>query len=341
MIRLGIWGCGAMGAYHAKRFSSDPGVTLVSCYDREPAKAMELAAAWNIPRAAASADELLAGCDAVSCALIDRDHVTAARKVAEYGLPLFMEKPLGRNAAETGPLVELFDRGGWPLVVNFSKRNAPALPFAKAFLAEGHLGRLSGARFSYQQSWLVDPAWGDWHVESRWQWRTSEALSCHGILGDLVSHLADAALFLLGPESAFSFTSARGRRTPVEGDRGGAWDEVSLKARCDTYPDTALTWDASRRTPGSLDAMTIHLEGTAGVLELDLEQHRGEVLWKPEAGGERWLSCPPCASTYDGFVGLVSGTAVRPLPPGGAEGHAVQRLLDQAHQKLLEAERSP
>ena len=340
VIRLGIWGCGAMGLYHAKRFSSLPGVSLVSCFDREPAKARELAAAGAIQHPARSLEEFLTDCDAVTCALIDRDHASAAQRVAQAGLALFMEKPLGRTAAETAEVVAQFHPSVMTFVVNFSKRNAPALPFAKAFLAQGRLGQIVSARFSYLQSWMVDPVWGDWRSESRWQWRTSDSLSCHGVLGDLVSHLADAARFLLGPDPAPSIASAKGRRSPVEGNWGGAWDEVLVEGHAGPRL-VPVVFEASRRAQGSLDAMTITLEGTDGTLSLDLENHRAEVLWRSRfSQTEEWLPCPTTSSTYEGFVDLLLGKQPAPVPPGATDGHAVQEFLDLAHQKLLESEGS-
>ncbi len=339
-IRLGIWGCGAMGNYHAKKFREDPRVELTACCDRHLPKARELAQTWQIPVVTQDFETLTRECDAITCALVDRDHAQAAQWAAQAGLPLFLEKPMARNCAETEELVGLFAQKQIPLVINFSKRNMPALAHARALIASGTLGVVQEARFAYLQSWLIDSSWGDWRTDSRWGWRTREDLSCHGVLGDLASHLFDATVFLLGQAQRPRFTVVQASRTPEENGLGGAWDEVQLQGLWETGgPVVSATWKVSHKSPGNLDTLTINLTGTLGCLEINTDNGRDSVLWTPAKGvPQRWTS-PPVTSTYQGFVDVVlTPGLMHPNLPDGASGHEVQVLLDHAQAALLAAE---
>lgn len=332
-VRLGLWGCGAMGAYHAQRFGGNLAVDLVACWDRDSARAAALAAKVGFRRVASNFEQLIEGCDAVSVALVDSEHAMAADRIAAAGLALFLEKPMGRNAAETAALAGRFAEKGLPLVLNFSKRNAPALNLARTRLTEGRLGSLTEGRFSYLQSWLVDQSWGDWRSDPRWQWRTTEAASCHGVLGDLGSHLFDAAAYLLG--GPIGFTGGIGRRTPREGQLGGAWDEIRLQAG---IGGLSLSFEASRRAVGHLDDLIISLHGPLGRLDLDLGARKDQALWTPVDGPAQSVRALPVVSTYDAFVAVVAGRELGITPPGGAEGYLVQGLIDEAHLALAASE---
>jgi len=325
-----------MGAYHAQRFGGNPAVELVACWDRDGARAAALAAKAGFRRVASNFDQLIEGCDAVSIALVDSEHGPAANRVASAGLALFLEKPMGMTAVETAALASRFAEKGIPLVLNFSKRNAPALGLARTWLAEGRLGNLTQARFSYLQSWLVDQTWGDWRADPRWQWRTTESASCHGVLGDLGSHLFDAAAYLLG--GPIDCVGGNGRRTPREGNLGGAWEEIRLDARIGGLP---LKFEASRRAIGHLDDLTIGLQGSLGRLDLDLSARKDQLLWTPAGGTAQSVPAPAVVSTYDAFIALVRGQISGITPPGGLDGHIVQILIDQAHLVLAANEAQP
>ena len=167
MIRLGIVGCGAMGDYHARKFSALDGVVLTAGYDRDPERAAAFGERWNIPRRFSDREAFFAAgvCDAVSCALADAGHGPLAHQAAHHGLPLFLEKPMAMTATESALVLAAFREKGLPLGVNFSKRNAPAVVHARQLMAGSTLGKLREARFSYLQSWLVDDSWGIWHQD--------------------------------------------------------------------------------------------------------------------------------------------------------------------------------
>ncbi len=110
MIRLGIIGCGSMGEYHARKFSPLPGVTLAACFDRDPVRAVQFAAKWHIadPHSNLASFFEACTCDAVTCALVDAGHTEAALLAGRYRLPLFIEKPMAMNSAESAAVLALY-----------------------------------------------------------------------------------------------------------------------------------------------------------------------------------------------------------------------------------------
>ena len=100
-VAIGMIGVGPMAALHAAAIAAAPGVRLAACASRDPAKAEAFAARCG-------------GRPTTVDALLDRPDVDAlwvvapadamaevAVRAAATGLPLFLEKPVGLDPAET------------------------------------------------------------------------------------------------------------------------------------------------------------------------------------------------------------------------------------------------
>ncbi len=344
MIRLGIIGCGSMGAYHAKKFSALPGVTLTACFDRDPLRAARFAAQWNIANPHSRLESFFEarGCDALTCALADAGHAEVALLAGMYRLPLFLEKPMAMDARESSAILASYRDCGLPLAVNFSKRNSSAVCLARRLVLEGAVGAVSGADFSYLQSWLVDSSWGAWKTEERWRWRTSESASCFGVLGDLGSHLFDIARFVLHGVS-LSLETAAGSKTKRTDGVGGAWEELVCQGfGTGSGVRFPLRFEMSRRAAGHLDHLFFTVTGDKGTLDVDLDRSRDSVLLSSVLGtGAVECKGESVAGSYEDFIALVQGKVLsgesERLSARGQDGHAVQCLLDDV-QRLLEAQ---
>ncbi len=210
-VRIALVGTGSMAEYHYRKFSAIPGVDITACADHRESKAGAFAAKYGIPRSFDRIGALLdaTGCekcpgtpgraaiDAVSCAVVDRHHPRIAIACLERGIPLFCEKPMARTLTEALRM-ESARAPGLPVVVNFSKRNAPALVALAKLVRDGSLGTIREIDASYSQSWLATGAWGDWRTSTTRRWRLSPTESTAGVLGDLGSHLVDAILAVTG-----------------------------------------------------------------------------------------------------------------------------------------------
>ena len=162
-VRIGIVGSGSMAEYHVKKFNALPGVAVTACADRSLGHARAFAERLGIPKWFPSTADLAGSAEVEAEGML-----TSARAA------------------------------GVPALVNFSKRNAPLVALARRLVAEGRLGTVCGASFSYLQSWLLQDAWGRWDVTPRWRRRVAASTSTGGVIGDLGSHLIDLVRFILG-----------------------------------------------------------------------------------------------------------------------------------------------
>jgi len=316
-----------MAEYHVKKFAALPGVLVSACSDRQAAHASDFARRLRIPRWYGSAREL-AGSGEVDCAataVVDSGHAAAALAILQKGLPVFAEKPLARTVSESEQLLAASRAAGVPAVVNFSKRNAPAVDLARRLVADGRIGRVTGGCFSYLQSWLLQDSWGKWDVTPRWRWRLSPGTSTEGVIGDLLSHLIDLVRFVLGEIESAACAATFLTPDPDFPDRPGAADACAAQFRLRSQ--AIISARASWRAAGYLDSLTFSLEGDEGSIAADLAGSRNTVkLW--EKAGAAWtvIDAEPCLSTYEQFISAVrSGQRAG---PSFEDGVAVQRVIE-------------
>lgn len=330
-LRIGIVGAGAMADYHAQRFASIPGVEVVACCDHSPEKAAAFAVSRGIgiifPDAEAMVDS--GRVDAISIASADIAHASPALAALGRGLPVFCEKPLARRLSDATEMAQAAEASGIPTIVNFSKRNGGALSLARRLIRDGALGRVQDAEFLYLQSWLIQNSWGDWRSTPRWRWRLDDSISTYGALGDLGSHLFDAALFLFGDLSTISCSAK------VFDANSGESHLVPKKPAFESFSAVlsggveALA-SSSFRSPGNMDTVSMTLRGDAASLFIDFSRSRTSlrVVTKPNTTGDV-ITASAQPSTYERFVILARG-GVDPVADedtGFRQGLAVQRLV--------------
>jgi predicted dehydrogenase len=332
MLRVGIVGAGAMAEYHASRFSRLEGVSVVAVCDHLPSKARAFAEARGLVAFTDPAEMAASGrVDAVAVASLDAWHSAPVLAALAMDLPVFCEKPLARTYREAEEMARAAATSGVPAVVNFSKRNGGLLSLARRIALSGELGEPRLLELSYRQSWLLQHAWGDYRTTPRWRWRLSEELSTHGALGDLGSHLIDAALLLSGGGlsaaacSALRFDAAG--PGGLEGLEGGPSFE-SFEARL-ASPRLAATAAGGWREEGEMDAFRIRLSGDSGSLEIDLERSRSSLVVK-SGNASREAQAEPMPSTYERFVAMAS-TGADPVAGESidfGQGLSVQGLVE-------------
>ena len=132
---------------------ASPKVDLVAVASRDQARADEYAKKWEIERAYASYDALLADpeIEAVYISLPNSLHVEWSIKSLEAGKHVLCEKPFSRNAADVEAAFDTADRVGRLLSEAFMYRHNPQTKRAKQLVDEGAIGelRLVRAVFSY------------------------------------------------------------------------------------------------------------------------------------------------------------------------------------------------
>lgn len=335
-IRVLILGTGHMAHAHADAYAEMPAVELVACVDPRPEELELFASKYGIAHRFASLDAALdwGQFDAASNVTPDPVHFATTLQLLAAGKHVLCEKPLSTDHARAREMADLAARMGVVNVVNLTYRNVPALQTAARMVAEGAIGMVRHCEASYLQSWLTQPAWGEWTTEPRWLWRLSKAHGSKGVLGDVGIHILDFATFVAGaPLSDLSCRLKTYAKAP--GDRIG---EYVLDANDGFAMHIGLaggaigTVSASRMSTGHFNDLRLRLYGDRGGLEVLFEK-RASVLRAclgPDVLSETWqeVETPPVTTNHQRFVAEIGGAA--PLAPDFRRGAQLQDWLDQA-----------
>ncbi|MDX2158272.1 MAG: Gfo/Idh/MocA family oxidoreductase [Hyphomicrobiaceae bacterium] len=132
--RIGMIGVGPMAALHAAAIRNVPDLRLAACAARSLGRAQAFAATWNVPRAT-TVDELVASPDVDALWVVAPADAMAevATKASRAGLPLFLEKPVGLDLAETEAAASTV---GVPNLVGLNRRFYEVLQRGAEIVAE-------------------------------------------------------------------------------------------------------------------------------------------------------------------------------------------------------------
>ncbi len=260
-------------------------------------------------------------------------HAEMAIAAAEAGKIVFCEKPLAVSPAEAERMAQAAK--AVPNMVWYNYRRVPAIAFTRRLIEEGRLGRMFHYRAQYLQEWGNDPS-----RPPGWKLEKSKAGS--GVLGDLLSHLIDTALYLNGPiaeVSGLMHTFAAGRDVD---------DATLLLAR---FSNGSLgSFEATRYAVGCKNRNGFEIHGSNGMVHFDLEDlNRLDFLDATDApnlqGARRLLVTGPdhpystnfwkpghiigyehtfIAALGDFLMALETGA---PFHPNFEDGLAVERVL--------------
>jgi predicted dehydrogenase len=206
---------------------------------------------------------------------IHRDVAVAA---AEHGHHLWVEKPAGRDSAETREIAAAVDEAGVQCAAGFNYRNAPAVEHAKELVVSGRLGRVQHTVVRFRSDYSA-------HPDGALSWRFRNEYAGSGVLGDLMSHAADLARYVGGDLSALvadtaTFVAERpqARGAASHFSRGG--DGPRLPVENEDYASALVqladgsrgVLQASRTEVGEQCAYEIEVHGTQGALSWDFRR---------------------------------------------------------------------
>jgi predicted dehydrogenase len=335
-IRLLILGTGGMAANHAEKFTEIEGVELVAGVDTRPQQLAEFCYKFGIARQFTALDDALAWgeFDAVTNVTPDAAHHATTMPILAAGKHVLCEKPLATHARAAQEMADAAQRAGVVNMVNLSYRNVPALQQAAAMVRAGAIGEVRHFEASYLQSWLTQPAWGDWREQSQWLWRLSSAHGSKGVLGDVGIHILDFTTFIAGQAaSGISCLLKTFDKAP-----GGQIGEYRLDANDSAVMQLTLaggamgTVSATRFASGHLNDLRLRIYGDLGGLEVGFENQISAL--RACLGDDRltasWsdIDCPELPSIYQRFIAAIRGTGAP--EPTFARGAELQRLLDAA-----------
>jgi len=185
--RLGFVGTGWIGRNRMQAIANRGAGTVSMIVEPDPQTAA-LAAA-EFPQAHVAPDlEALFGTDldGIVIATPSALHAVQCVTMLEAGLPVFCQKPLGRNAEETRAVIAAARAADRLLGVDLSYRFTEAAFALRDLIQRNDLGRIYTLDLTFHNAYGPDKAWF-----------YDRALSGGGCVIDLGIHLVDLALWLL------------------------------------------------------------------------------------------------------------------------------------------------
>lgn len=200
-LGIAVVGFGWMGEVHARAYARLPQhyprpgrrPELVTVADADAGRRADALARYGFATGTDDWRDVLTDSrvDAVSVTAPNSLHREIGVAVAEAGKHLWIEKPVGLSVADAEAVAAAIAAAGMQCTVGFNYRNAPAVAHAGELIRSGAIGRVTTARFRLFTDYAAHPA-------GALSWRFERALGGSGVLGDLVSHGADLAEYLLG-----------------------------------------------------------------------------------------------------------------------------------------------
>ena len=201
-IGIGVLAMGWMGMTHSRayqqvvnRFPASGIVPkLKICADTEPGRTREATQRFGFARETGDWREVLADpeVEVVSITSPNWLHREMCLAALEAGKHVFCEKPVGRDASETGEIVAAAAGSGLQTFTGFCYRWSPVVQHLRELIESGRLGQLTHYRGRFFCSYGHNP-----HNVLSWRFEREKAGT--GVLGDLMSHVVDMALMLAGP----------------------------------------------------------------------------------------------------------------------------------------------
>lgn len=198
-------------------------------------------------------------------------HHEIALAAAAAGKPFWIEKPMGRNTAESEDIHRAAMAAGVSTCVGFTYRQVPTLQEARRLIRTGVLGRITHLRIGLLADYAADPS-------GVFSWRFARSQAGSGVIGDLLSHGFDLGQYLVGRiDQVSALTETFIRERPSLGDgpvshfarvEGGVMraveneDYAAVLARVDGGAVAVL--EASRASVGPHLDTTVEVYGTNG-----------------------------------------------------------------------------
>ena len=234
--RLGFLGVGWIGRNRLEVIAQSGLADIAVIYDTSPELLQQSLALAPGAKPVSSYDELLsADIDGVIIATPSAQHAEQSLRALERGLPVFCQKPLGRNANETRSVVEAAKKANRLLAIDLAYRFTAALQAIHSVISSGELGDIYAVNLVFHNAYGPDK-----------EWFYDRARSGGGCVMDLGIHLIDAALWMLGFPPVLRVNSrlyTQGRQW----DRHSNVVEDYAIAQIDTAPGTTVNMQCSWR----------------------------------------------------------------------------------------------
>ena len=230
-IRFGFLGSGAISHHSANDVNRHLQGKVVAAQDISAARTAELCKAHNIPKAYATAEELLADpeIDAVYIAVPNKFHVPLTIQALKAGKHVLLEKPFAMNLAEAQEAAAVAQKMGKVLTLGMNQRFERAPQVIKALVERGDFGEI----YHIKAFWMRRSG-----IPKLGTWFGNKDLAGAGALYDIGVHFLDLALYLLGNFEPVSVSGATYTKFGHLGLGEGGWgksDKENLKFDVDDF----------------------------------------------------------------------------------------------------------
>jgi predicted dehydrogenase len=197
-IKWGIIGCGNVTEVKSgPAFNKVENSSLEAVMRRDAEKAADYAERHNVPKWYSSADDLINDpeINAIYIATPPDAHEELAVKAMRAGKPVYIEKPMARNAAECDRINEESRKTGVPVFVAYYRRSLDYFQKVKELIDNKVIGDVRFVNICLQ--WQpYDEEVGE---NAKPRWRVDPAISGGGHFHDLASHQFDFLEYVFGP----------------------------------------------------------------------------------------------------------------------------------------------
>ncbi|MFB9122555.1 Gfo/Idh/MocA family protein [Paraburkholderia dipogonis] len=205
-------------------------------------------------------------------------HAPIAIAAAKAGKHVMCEKPMAMTVEDAEAMYAAAKETGVVTMVSYNYRHTPALQMAKRLIEEGRIGQILTFRGYYLQDWGADPS-------TPLSWRFNKAKAGSGTLGDIGTHVIDAARLLVGEfveVNSIVKTFIDERPLPAGRFFGPAGEASSEKGKVDV-DDMAMTMikfaggatgsiEVTRNAWGHHNQLGFEIHGTKGSIAFDYQR---------------------------------------------------------------------
>ncbi len=269
-LKIGVVGCGGIGAVHLRSWAQVEGARVVAACDVDLARAEAGGGkAYSDWQEMLNSEEL----DALDICTPPHLHADVAIAALKRGLPTLCEKPLARTPEEARAIAVAAEESGTLLMTAFCHRFHPPVEWVRGLIDAGKLGRVLMFRNRFGTRFTG--------VEDRWF--SNGEIAGGGTLMDTSVHSVDLFRHLVGEVGAVS--GACRAFNPMIQERG-IEDSAAMLL---TSTDGAIgVIEASWMTPWSANVVEIYGENGAAVIDYDTGETRYRL-----AGEDAWTKMEP------------------------------------------------
>ncbi|MEV0204645.1 Gfo/Idh/MocA family oxidoreductase [Streptomyces sp. NPDC050788] len=264
--------------HHYPRLGLRP--QLVTVAEEVPGRAEEAAAQFGFTATTRDWREVAKDprVQAVSITAPNFLHREIGVAMAEAGKHIWIEKPVGLSTADARAVADAVAAAGVQGAVGFNYRNAPAVETARELIASGAIGRVTHLRIRLFSDYAA-------HPEGALTWRYEKERGGSGVLGDLASHGADLARFLLGdiesltadtavfiPERARPTGATAGHARATGGELGPVENEDYVNCLLRFASGARGVLEACRVSVGEQNNYGFEVHGTEGAVFWDFRR---------------------------------------------------------------------